>query len=287
MIKTIGLNESEITKLLDSCYKFKPEDLIISELKWKTIIYTILTGGNLLITGESGSGKTKTILSLLNLLDRKLFNIPLGASQDPISSIIGNTHFNSTDGTFFNKSYFVNSIQEENAIILLDEITRPNKEVWNVLMSVLDEEQRFLRVDDDINTPEIKVGNGVCFLATANIGKAYTSTKILDKAFKERFTVIEMDLLNKEQETKLQMQLYPELDFKIINDICSLACLTREENDDIEISRKISTKDVKRFLHKIKFNFTFVEAFQIEILSKYDNSEEINFLKQLLDSYNY
>jgi MoxR-like ATPase len=65
-------------------------------------------------------------------------------------------------------------------------------------MPVLDQGQRYLRLDEADGQQTIKVAQGVTFIATANIGNEYTATRQLDKALMDRFTVIEMDLLNKE-----------------------------------------------------------------------------------------
>ena len=67
-------------------------------------------------------------------------------------------------------------------------------------MTVLDEGQRYLRLDEDVNAPLIKVANGVSFIATANIGTEYTSTRVLDRALMDRFEIIEVDILSLSQE---------------------------------------------------------------------------------------
>ena len=85
----------------------------------------------------------------------------LGATQDPRSTLIGNTHFNKDSGTYFANSTFINAIQTENAVILLDELSRAHPEAWNILMTILDEKQRYLRIDESPDTPVIKVANGV------------------------------------------------------------------------------------------------------------------------------
>ena len=41
----------------------------------------------------------------------------------------------------------------------------------------------------------INVAEGVTFVATANIGNEYTSTRVMDKALMDRFIIVEMDVL--------------------------------------------------------------------------------------------
>ena len=61
-------------------------------------------------------------------------------------------------------------------------------------MTVLDAGQRYLRLDEASGQATINVADGVTFIATANIGNEYTSTRVMDKALMDRFTIIEMDL---------------------------------------------------------------------------------------------
>ena len=54
--------------------------------------------------------------------------------------------------------------------------------------------------------------DGVTFIATANIGNEYTATRQLDKALMDRFTIIEMDVLNDEEEFGLLKYMFPTVD---------------------------------------------------------------------------
>ena len=156
-----------------------------------------------MMTGPAGCGKTLAAKSLINGLDRPNFYFNLGATQDPRATLIGNVHFDKNKGTFFSESLFVKAIQTPNAVILLDELTRAHPDAWNILMTVLDYGQRYLRLDEQDGQSTIKVAEGVCFVATANIGNEYTATRQLDKALMDRFTVIEMDTLTDEEEAGL------------------------------------------------------------------------------------
>ena len=154
----------------------------MSEIKWKYLVRSAVRGKNIMMTGPAGCGKTLAAKSLVKALDRPDFYFNLGATQDPRSTLVGNVHFDKETGTFFSESQFVKAIQTENAVILLDELTRAHPDAWNILMSVLDSTQRYMRLDETSDQKEIKVANGVTFIATANIGAAYTATRVLDKA---------------------------------------------------------------------------------------------------------
>ena len=121
---------------------------------------------------------------------------------------------------------FVKAIQTENAVILLDELSRAHPEAWNILMTVLDEGQRYLRLDEADGQQTIKVAKGVTFIATANIGNEYTATRVLDRALLDRFTQIEMDVLNKEQEVGLLGGLYPNVKSELVDNVAELAFIT-------------------------------------------------------------
>ena len=196
------------------------------------------------MTGPSGCGKTMAAKSLINALDRPQFYFNLGATQDPRASLIGNTHFAKDKGTYFSESLFVKAIQTKNAVILLDEISRAHPEAWNILMTVLDQGQRYLRLDEADGAPTIKVAEGVSFIGTANIGNEYTSTRIMDRALMDRFVIIEMDPLNKLEESELLKELYPDVDTNTLDSVAEIGHLTRIEakSETARLSTVISTR---------------------------------------------
>ncbi|NDV60136.1 AAA family ATPase [Bacteroides sp. 519] len=271
----------------------KPKGLFISDLKWKFLYYCVLYGKNTLITGPAGSGKTMTIRHLAKSFEstRQFFYINCGASQDPRSTFIGNTHYNQETGTFFSQSYFVKAIQIPDSIIMLDEISRAHPEAWNILMSVLDVNQRYLRLDEEVDSPTIRVADGVTFMATANIGNEYTSSRIMDKGLLDRFTHIEMELLGVEEEVRLLRQNYPDLPPDAVDIIAQIADKTRKElySYNPRLSFAISTRQTQELAHLIQNGFSVQEAAEILIYPSYDptggNDSERTFIKQLVQKY--
>lgn len=269
----------------------KPADLIISDLKWKYLVRTALRGKNIMMTGPAGSGKTLAGKYLGQVLKRPEFYFNLGATQDPRATLIGNTHFAKDSGTYFSESLFVKAIQTENAIILLDELSRAHPEAWNILMTVLDQGQRYLRLDEADGAPTIKVASGVTFIATANIGNEYTATRVIDRAMLDRFSVIEMDQLNTDQEAQLLKLKFPNVSDTMIRAIAEIADSTRIEVKQAmpKLSTTISTRASVELTSLIADGFTLAEASEVCIYPFF-NAEggaesERTFVKQIVQKY--
>ena len=282
---------AEIVDFIGNSYGLKPQGLIMKELKWKYLIRSAVRGKNIMMTGQAGCGKTLAAKSLVNALDRPDFYFNLGATQDPRSTLIGNVHFDKKKGTFFSESLFVKAIQTENAVILLDELTRAHPDAWNILMPVLDYGQRYLRLDEADGQTTIKVADGVTFIATANIGNEYTATRQLDKALMDRFTIIEMDLLTQEEEYGLLKYMFPTVEEKTLENVSNITSLTRAEADteNPRISSGVSTRTSVEIAGLLFDGFSLLESADITIYPQYDSTggadSERTFVKQIVQKF--
>ena len=282
---------AEIVDFIGNSYGLKPKGLIMKELKWKYLIRSAVRGKNIMMTGQAGCGKTLAAKSLVNALDRPDFYFNLGATQDPRSTLIGNVHFDKKKGTFFSESLFVKAIQTENAVILLDELTRAHPDAWNILMPVLDYGQRYLRLDEADGQTTIKVADGVTFIATANIGNEYTATRQLDKALLDRFTVIEMDLLTQEEEYGLLKYMFPTVEEKTLENVSNITSLTRAEamTENPRISSGVSTRTSVEIAGLLFDGFSLLESADITIYPQYDSTggadSERTFVKQIVQKF--
>lgn len=287
---TVPQDEAAIMNMIADAPSMRPSSLIISDVKWKYLVRSVLRGKNLMITGPAGNGKTTAVTTVANAMGRPFFYFNLGATQDPRSTLIGNTHFNKESGTYFADSMFIKAMQTENAVILLDELSRAHPEAWNILMTVLDESQRYVRVDESPTSPVIKVAKGVSFIATANIGMEYTSTRVIDRAIADRFQILEMDPLNKDQQVSLIKMTCPGMDEKTAEILANIYSATQvEAMDGSRISTAISTRTILAASGLICDGFTLQEAADVCIYPYYSNDggldSERTYVKQIVQKF--
>ena len=287
----IPSGHQDVVDFIQQSYGLKPKGLVMNSLKWKYLIRSAVRGKNIMMTGPAGCGKTLAAKSLINGLDRPNFYFNLGATQDPRATLIGNVHFDKSKGTYFSESLFVKAIQTPNAVILMDELTRAHPDAWNILMTVLDQGQRYLRLDEADGQATIKVAEGVCFVATANIGNEYTATRQLDKALMDRFVVIEMDTLSDEEEHGLLTYLYPTVESDMLNNVAKIAFMTRSESmtENPRISSGVSTRTSVEIAGLLFDGFTLEESADITIYPQYDADggvdSERTFVKQIVQKF--
>ena len=287
----VPTDHAEVLNFIHSSYSMKPRGLVMKELKWKYLVRSAVRGKNILMTGPAGCGKTMAAKSLVNALDRPDFYFNLGATQDPRSSLIGNTHFDKTKGTYFSESLFVKAIRTPNAVILLDELSRAHPDAWNILMTVLDSGQRYLRLDEADNSETVNVAEGVTFVATANIGNEYTSTRVMDKALMDRFIIVEMDVLTDVEEHGLLTYMFPHVDVDSLKAVAEISHLTRMESksDAGKISSGISTRTSVELAGLLFDGFGLDEAAEVTVYPQYADAggvdSERTYIKQLVQKY--
>jgi nitric oxide reductase NorQ protein len=288
-------DKSDHTAIKDFIHKgsvnLKPTELVMTDLKWKYLIRSAVRAKNIMMTGPAGCGKTMAAKSLVKALDRPDFYFNLGATQDPRATLIGNTQFDSKNGTYFSESSFIKAIKTPNAVILLDELSRAHPDAWNILMTVLDGGQRYIRLDEAEGSPIVNVADGVTFIATANIGNEYTSTRVIDRAILDRFVTIEMDVLNDEQEFGLLKFMFPEVNEEDLKAVAEIAHHTRSQSmsDSGKVTAMVSTRASVEMAGLIYDGFDLFEAAEISIFPFFSNDggvdSERTYVKQLVQKY--
>ncbi len=283
----------DVEQFLQNSATLRPTNLILSDLKWKYLMRSVVRGKNIMMTGPSGCGKTLAVQSVAKALNgRPFYYFNFGATTDARSALIGNTHYNKDLGTYVAEALFAQAIQKEDAIILMDELTRATPDAWNILITVLDENQRYLRIDEKPDTPTIKVAKGVTFIATANIGAEYTATRVLDRAILDRFTaIVEMEPLAMADEKQLLTMTYPNVDAKTLSAIAEIAHTTRLQvkSDDPKVTTSISSRLTVEMAGLVHDGFSLAEAAEVCIYPFFSDAggtdSERTFMKQLVQKY--
>ena len=158
-------------------------------------------------------------------------------------------------------------------------------------MTVLDQGQRYLRLDEHENSPTINVAEGVCFVATANIGNQFTSTRVMDRALLDRFTIIEMDLLTDVEESNLLEMMFPAVDKDMLKVIAEISHSTRVEMsaESPRLSNMISTRMSVEIAGLLSDGFGLDEASEIAVYPFFDADggldSERTYIKQLVQKY--
>jgi MoxR-like ATPase len=191
----------------------------------------------------------------------------------------------------FNPSPFVKAIQTPNMVVVLDELSRAHPEAHNILMTVLDNGQRYLRLDEASDSPVIKVADGVSFIASANIGSEYTATRQMDRAMIDRFTIIEMDTLTMEEEFSLLQMLYPNVESDTLQNVAEITSMTRDEvkKDIPKVTNSISTRTAVEIGSLLDDGFSLGEACEITVFPLFDDAggadSERLYIKQYIQKF--
>ena len=290
-INEIPEKHNEIVDFLKNCFNLKPNKLFMNETKWKYLVRSAVRGKNVMMTGNSGCGKTLASKTLAEVLDRPFFYFNLGATQDPRSSLIGNTHFKKETGTVFAESSFIKAIRTPNSIILLDELSRAHPDAWNILMTPLDPLQRYVRLDESEDSEVVPVADGVTFVATANVGNEYTSTRVMDRALLDRFVTVEMDELEYEDEVKLLKLLYPDADINMLGTIGEITTHTRKvvKSAESKITDSLSTRSAVEMAGLAYDGFSLLEIAEASIYPHFSDDggadSERTYMKQFVQKY--
>lgn len=230
---------------------------------WRQCLFSLASNSNVMLTGSSGSGKTELCTYLAKQVGRPICVLNLGAMTEARMSLIGNVNYSPEKGTYFSESRFVRAITTKNTIVVLDELSRAPRDAFNILFPVLDS-RRELAVDE-AGDKVIKVAEGVCFIATANVGTEYTGTSAIDRALKDRFSQIEIDFPPKDNEIAL-LVARTGIPLKFAGYLVGIAGNQRmRANNDMEFVEQISTRMLLNAAQQYAFGLPFSECLRYAI----------------------
>jgi hypothetical protein len=158
-------------------------------------------------------------------------------------------------------------------------------------MTVLDQGQRYLRLDEADGSPIVNVAEGVTFIATANIGNEYTSTRVMDRAILDRFVTIEMDVLDDVKELGLLKFMFPEVNEYDLKAIAEISHHTRTQSmsENGKLTSMVSTRASVEMAGLIYDGFELNEAAEISIYPFFSQDggvdSERTYIKQLVQKY--
>lgn len=192
----------------------------------------------IMTTGPSGSGKTQFFTALAKHLECDIYIVKCQVVNEP-TKWFGKLQLR--DGsTVFEKSPFAKILERGNAVIVFDEINRVLPQDSNALLSLLDDQRAITLEDVDV---EIKVGNGIIFGATQNVGDSFTGTVWLDEALANRFQAnIPFTALTRQQEFDILTDIYGKLEKNKINSLLNSIDEVRKCVNKFEISIDVSVR---------------------------------------------
>ena len=265
-----------------------PEGMFCDPLIWKYLCHTIAMGRNATLIGPAGAGKTKLVRAAAQACKKTLHYENLGSTQDPRAALIGTLQYSKDVGTVFHPSAFVKAIQTPGTVVLLDELSRAHPEAWNILLPVLEEGTRSLRLSEAPDSPIITVAKGVCFIATANVGRKYTATRLIDHSVLDRCPPIYIEYLKFEDELSLIKSTYPFLSKELAISLAQIADITRRESasEGGKLTTCISTRVNLQAAESLVHGFSLEEVAELLFYPIFSEegglSSERTFVKQVI-----
>lgn len=218
---------------------------------------------NTLLIGPTGLGKTDIVVNIAKVLGVPITIFDMGTMTDPIMGLVGTHIIEVKDGkTFsqFKKSRFSDVIQKP-GVVLLDEVSRAAAAANNLLFPCLDFRRELPMEYSFGDTQPIAIHKDCVFFATANIGSQYTGTHKLDRALIDRFMIIAVDALTKEQIMSSLKVTHTELSDTDRKKIVDVYMNINKEHDEFKIGFNLSIRHLKTVASLVQNDFTIYDAY--------------------------
>lgn len=216
-----------------------------------------------LLIGPTGLGKTDIVVQIAEVMGIPITIFDMGTMTDPIMGLVGTHIIEVKDGkTFsqFKKSRFSEVIQRP-GIVLLDEVNRAASAANNLLFPCLDFRRQLPMEYSFGDTTPVEIHKDCVFFATANIGSQYTGTHKLDRALIDRFMIIAVDALNKNQIISTLKITHPKLTDVDREKIVAIYMDINKEHDEFKIGFALSIRHLKTVSSLVQNEFTIYDAY--------------------------
>lgn len=247
-------------------YLFQP---ITSQL-----IDSIISSDKMLLTGESGTGKTSHIEQLAAKINQPTIRVNLNG-ETRIGDFLGKIHVEG--GKTFWKDGILPIAMKQGFFLILDEIDMGESNILSLLHPVLEDQGRLVLKENDGEV--IYPHSDFRIFATANsVGSmqsrsdAYTGTSTMNEAFLDRWHILEVPYMASKIEIKVIATKVPALRKRSIKNIVQFANLVRNSKSD-GINLKVSPRMCIQWARKMALYRDPIKAAESVFLFKI-NAEE-------------
>lgn len=257
----------------------------MEEGTYKILRRNMKKGVSSLLLGQTGVGKTELVTALAATEGLPLTIFDMGTMADPIMSLVGTHAIKVREGrteSRFVRSRFSEVIQEP-GVVLMDEISRSPAQANNLLFPVLDFRRELSMEYSFDNHKPVKVHPKCVFFATANLGSQYTGTHKLDRALIDRFMMIEVDALSKEQVAQIVEYHYTKLNGTQVSKIVNCFMGINKLYEEYTIPFSLSVRHLKMVSELVQDGFTIYDSYYA-ICKGIGSKEGLESLKSILNA---
>lgn len=235
----------------------------VAEGTFEILKHNIENKINTLLIGPTGLGKTDIVANIAKVLGLPLTIFDMGTMTDPIMGLVGTHIIEVKDGktsSQFKKSRFSEVIQKP-GIVLLDEVNRAAAAANNLLFPCLDFRRELPMEYSFGDTTPVEIHKDCVFFATANIGSQYTGTHKLDRALIDRFMIISVDALSKDQIISSLEVTHPNMSGTSRQKIVNVYQGINKEHDEFRIGFNLSIRHLKTVATLVENGFSIYDSY--------------------------